>query len=155
MSFVATIGLLVFSSCTRETVISSYTGIEVRDFKSSKSDVIFSLVNVSQEKIGIESTWRLYIEKELNGEWERVPHLPCPCGTPCKPPQQEFLSSSEQVDISWDLISRSCQSAGSQPMETIESRVEKGSYRMTFMINPTKDGKRLNPEKFIVEFKVK
>ena len=110
------------------------------------------IINSSEFDLAIESTQHLYLQRKADERWERVAYIPCACGTPCMEPRPEPIKSGEDVEVTWDYVSRGCKSG--TPPETLESRVEPGSYRLSFTLNPSKDGKRLNPEKLTVDFKV-
>ncbi|MEQ9007966.1 MAG: hypothetical protein RLP12_08795, partial [Ekhidna sp.] len=118
------------------------------------NNVSFVLTNVSDEPVQVESTQHLYIEKNEEGSWVRIPYIPCACGTPCRPPAVNEVKPNETIEISWGLISRKCGNENGirPPIKTIEEKVAAGDYRMTFNVNRQKDGMRLTPEKLVVSF---
>lgn len=154
ISVLATLILLI--GCKASEDFSGSTSVTVKNLKSRYSDnVVFELANVSSEPVQIESTEQFYIEKEVNGSWSRVPFVPCPCGTPCRPPSVEKLNADNSIEISWNLISRKCNKApGKSPVQNMEETVSVGSYRMIFNVNREKEGMRIEPERLIVNFSV-
>ena len=146
--------LVVVSQCASVKPLS-VGGVEVLGIEPYYSEeVSFELVNNNSERVRIESLEHLYIEENRDG-WNRVPFVPCLCGTPCKPAGPVTLLSGEKYELNWNLISRKCTSNGNEPPETIENKVPPGEYRMTFMINRSENGMRLKPEKLQVNFEVR
>ncbi len=129
--------------------------MEITDWQTAQEGINFKIANASAYNLYIESTWKLFIERLENEDWVKMPFVPCQCGTPCKEPQATLLESGDSLEIRWNFISRKCTFGADVSPETVEERVKKGKYRMIFVLNPSKDGKRLNSEKLEVYFKAK
>lgn len=150
--------ILFVVSCKVSENFTGSESVSVLELKSQyHKNVSFSLVNQSDQPVQIESTEHLYIEKFEDGNWVKVPFIPCPCGTPCRQPAVSKLLPQGTIEISWDLISRKCGNENGMlpPVNTIEHKVTGGDYRMTFNINREKDGMRIEPEQLIVSFSIK
>ncbi len=133
----------------------SVTVLNLKDKYANR--VSFTLMNQSDEPVQIESTGHFYIEKKEDSRWIKVPFIPCPCGTPCKPPAINEVDSQHSIDVSWDLVSRKCGNVSGMPtpVKTFEEKVQKGEYRMIFNVNRQKNGMRIAPEQLVVSFSVK
>jgi len=147
-----------FSGCKTSERFSGSESVLVSKLKDKYSNSLsFFLTNVSNEPVQIESTEHLYIEKNEQGKWERIPYIPCACGTPCKQPAVSEIKPNESIEISWDLVARKCGNENGMrpPIKTVEEKVTDGEYRMTFNVNRQKDGMRILPEKLVVGFSLK
>ncbi|NQZ76263.1 MAG: hypothetical protein HRT61_09145 [Ekhidna sp.] len=148
----------LLNGCKSSETFWGSESVTVQQLKTSyRNEVKFVLLNQSEEVVQIESSERFYIEKMIGEQWIRIPHIPCKCGTPCRPPATLQLFPNEHREISWDLISRKCgNEAGLRPaVQTLEERVSSGQYRMVFTINRQKEGMRLAPESLTVNFDIK
>ncbi len=147
--------LLLFG-CKASEDFSGSSSVTIKKLKETyKDQVAFQLVNISDEPVQIESTRHFYIEKKLIDKWNRVPFVPCPCGTPCRPSSIKKLEADNSIEISWNLLSRKCNKApGKSPVENREEKVSSGNYRMIFNVNRERNGVRIEPEKVMVNFSV-
>ena len=145
--------ILLTGSCKSVEFQSGLDGVKVEILDQNPEKIILKIVNSSEYSVAVESTQHLYLQRKVDDGWERVAYIPCACGTPCMEPRPKPIELGEKMEVTWDYISRGCTSG--MPPETKESRVETGSYRLTFTLNPSKEGKRLNPEKLTVDFKVR
>jgi len=147
--------ILILHSCqSKLQVLSGLDGIEVRMIENNEELVRVELVNNSGYTLHMESTRHLFIQRKVGDEWERVAYVPCQCGTPCMDPRPVKIDVGGTQVVEWDLFTRGCKS-DETGIQTIQSRVSSGVYRLKFVLNPSKNGNRLNPEVLNVGFKVK
>lgn len=147
---------LLTVGCKASEDFSGSESVQVKSLRKTYGDnVNFILVNISTEPVQVESTQQFYIEKNIDNNWQRVPFIPCPCGTPCRPSVTEKLDSGSSLEISWSAISRKCNRAPTKSeIENLEEKVSSGEYRMIFNVNRERKGMRIDPEKLVVNFSI-
>lgn len=141
----------------RATDQRSAQELTIKELKVTADELVFRVVNELDRKVTVNGIEDFYIEREEKEGWVFIPYSRCMCGAPCPPPQSKVLMPSEESIVKWGRISRTCRSRmPDNPVpETVEERVPNGRYRMVITLLMTEDGKRLNPVKQYVEFKLK
>ena len=148
--------VVLTSGCRVEfKALTGLDGVDVRLIEQNGDFIRFSITNNSAYSIGVESMRHLFIERNVDDQWQRIPYVPCLCGTPCMEPRPTTLASGTSELVEWNYLMRRCESNNGGIPETVENRVEKGEYRLRFTLNPSEDGMRRNPEDLAVSFGVR
>ena len=120
------------------------------DYKIKNDYPSFEITNISQKQILFPSPDYLYIEVKNDQEWQKIPYVPCECGTPCAKKLSKRIHPEEQLWTEWKMISRKCKGR-----ETETKRYGSGMYRIKFSYQILEGEYISKSDKIWVEFEVK
>ena len=127
------------------------SGIEIES-SSNKESIQFIVRNKSNTQMFIHNYMQLNIERLVDGKWEKVRILNCPCGAPCARPA-EFIAVAKDGNFTftWDRVESWCGEKNSYGIpESMKLSVTAGRYRI--MVIYSLDGR--DTKVFYKEFNV-
>ena len=104
----------------------------------------FQVKNITEgEELYVYTPKDLVIEKSINGNWEKLRVLYCPCGASCPPPPEwKKLVPNQSLTISWDLHEEWCEASDPtvRVPETHSRYAGKGLYRIVILFARKRGG---------------
>lgn len=133
--------LLGCKSIETTTNNTNVSGIEIV-YKGSNEFVEFTLKNLSDKEIKLVKRNTLDIEMLEGESWRKIKILPCPCDAPCREINNEIvINPNDDYEVSWNMLESWCGKRKENEFvrETIYQKVEKGKYRIQFVLKKDKE----------------
>lgn len=146
MKKIIVILLVVFTACTakqnvqenKPTVnLNSKIEINVLDDKN----ITVKINNSTGSIVQLIQPSTIHFEKLIDGSWEKLRILPCPCDAPCAPPKEmEEIGIGNSFEFTWNKKESWCGKKITKLVrETETSMVEAGTYRVRILLKNEKN----------------
>lgn len=157
MKNTAIILIFLLAGCTSKQHIAnnqtSEKNLTLIEISITQGDnLTFIIKNISEESVKIYQPEKLKIEKFIDGSWQKLRILPCPCGAPCaRPPEFVDIPSGQSHYFSWNKNESWCGDKNESGIpETKRVIAEPGKYRIVILYS-IENG---NQEFFYKEFEI-
>mgnify|MGYP007056065972 FL=1 len=122
--------------------------IEITHISDSK--IQFNIVNETKNAVLLHNHYKLNIEKDVDGVWEKLRILNCPCGAPCaKPAEFIQIESGNNYFYEWNAEESWCGSVNNMGVpDTITEKVKPGKYRIVIIYSTDQKNKRVIYKEF-------
>lgn len=106
----------------------------------SEENIKIRLRNTTGNDLIIMKPLDKFIERNVDGNWERVSVLYCDCGgPPCPaPPSERMIEANGVFSFSWDLMVEECKS-DANGRTTVKEKAPAGEYRAIYRVKSSQE----------------